>query len=59
MPSTNNMKFKNNDPIRDEISSFIESVLNKKKVKVSGEDWLNALVIARKISKQITNDSSV
>tara|TARA_B100000287_G_scaffold257822_1_gene242344 strand:- start:904 stop:1830 length:927 start_codon:yes stop_codon:yes gene_type:complete len=54
-----NMTFKNNDPIRDEIDSFIDSILNKKKVEVSGEDGLNALVIARKISKQITNDSSV
>ncbi len=43
------------EPLKKELESFVDCVLNKKKPLISGEEGLNALKLAQTIIKQIHN----
>ena len=51
--NANKMEFPDSDPLADEISSFVNSVINGTKPVVTGEDGLRALKYALGIIDQI------
>ncbi|PMP97749.1 MAG: UDP-N-acetyl-D-glucosamine dehydrogenase [Thermodesulfobacterium geofontis] len=49
----NKKSYPESDPLKEELESFVRSVINGKKVKVSGEEALKSLELAFQIKKQV------
>lgn len=52
----NKKSFPESDPLKEELESFIKSVINGNKVKVSGEETLKSLELAFQIKKQVEDN---